>query len=278
MGKLSPSMIDKAAHANLIAYCQSHGIELKREGKEFIIKDNDSIYISINQPWLWYRHSTGEGGKAVDFAMKYLGMPFRDAVFEMLGKLPDVDIEPSSNVAYKPDYHTDQKRVIAYLCKRRRLDYSIVTSLIRENKLRQDTHGNCSFIIRDRSGKEIAAELHGTGDTRFKGQATEQQGYGFEIAVGAVVEWVVYTESAIDLVSLYQLYKGRLNNTLLVSMGGLKAAVVENYRSLYPNAKHCLAVDNDERGNKFAAESYPNFVRKIPVEPFKDWNAQLLGK
>ena len=130
MGKLSQSMIDKAAHANLIAYCQSHGIELKREGKEFVIKANDSIYISAEQPFKWYRHSTGEGGKAVDFAMQYLGMPFRDAVFEMLGKLPDVSIEPSEAIAYTPDTHTDQKRVIAYLCKRRGLDYKLVTSLI----------------------------------------------------------------------------------------------------------------------------------------------------
>ncbi|MBR1383848.1 MAG: DUF3991 domain-containing protein [Ruminococcus sp.] len=278
MGKLTSSMIDKAAHANLIAYCQGHGIELKREGKEFIIKENDSIYISADKPWLWYRHSTGEGGKAVDFAMKYLGMDFRSAVFEMLGKLPDVDIEPTAETAYKPDTATNQKRVIAYLCKRRGLDYKLVTGLIRNGKLRQDTHGNCVFIIRDKSGKAIAAELHGTGDTRFKGQATPQEGYGFEMAVGAAVKWVIYTESAIDLVSLYQMFKDKLSDTLLVSLGGIgKTSVIQNYLAIYPNAKHCLAIDNDEKADEFASR-FPKLSRRRPDPQYKDWNEQLLGQ
>lgn len=278
MGKLTSSMIDKAAHANLVAYCQLHGIELKREGREFVIKENDSIYISAEQPWLWYRHSTGQGGKAVDFAMKYLGMPFREAVFEMLGKLPDVEIESTPEIAYKPDTATNQKRVIAYLCKRRGLDYKLITGLIRNGKLRQDTHGNCVFVIKDKSGKSIAAELHGTGDTRFKGQATPQEGYGFEMSVGSAVKWVIYTESAIDLVSLYQLFKDKLSDSLLVSLGGIgKTSVIENYLASYPNAKHCLAIDNDDRADEFASR-FPNFIRRRPDPQFKDWNEQLLGK
>lgn len=276
MGKLSQSMIDKAAHANLVAYCEGHGIELKREGREFVVKANDSIYISAEKPWLWYRHSTGEGGKAVDFAMQYLGMGFRDAVFEMLGKLPDVSIEPSEAVAYTPDTHTDQKRVIGYLCKRRGLDYKLVTGLIRDGKLRQDTHGNCVFVIKDRAGKLIGSELHGTGDTRFKGQTSPQEGYGFELPCGAAVEWVIYTESAIDLLSLYQLFKSKLSGCLLVSMGGLKPVVVEHYRSLYPDARHALAVDNDDKGREFAAEM--GMQHRKPDEPFKDWNEQLCKK
>ena len=278
MGKLSQSMIDKAAHANLVAYCQGHGIELVREGREFVIRANDSIYISAEQPWLWYRHSTGQGGKAVDFAMKYLGMGFRDAVFEMLGKLPDVVIEPTSETAYKPDTATNQKRVIAYLCKRRGLDYGLVTRLIREGKLRQDTHGNCVFVIRDRSGKPFAAELHGTGDTRYKGQATPQKGYGFEFAVGSKVDWVIYTESAIDLVSLYQMFRDKLSNALLVSLGGIgKTSVIQNYLATYPNAKHCLAIDNDQKADEFASQ-FPNLFRRRPDTGFKDWNEQLLAR
>lgn len=276
MSKLSQSMVDKAAHANLVAYCQSHGIELKREGREFVIKEHDSLYISAEQPWLWYRHSKGAGGKAVDFAMHYLGLNFRDAVFEMLQTLPEVTIEPTSDIAYTPDTATNQKRAIAYLCKRRGLDYKLVTELIRDGKLRQDTNGNCVFSIRDSSGKIVSAELHGTGDTRFKGQATPQDGYGFEMSVGAAVDWVLYTESAIDLLSLYQLYKDKLSNTLLVSMGGLKAVIIESYRSRYPNARHWLAVDDDEKGRQFAAVM--NMQHRKPDKPFKDWNEQLKGK
>ena len=93
--------------------------------------------------------------------------------------------------------------------------------------------------------------------------------------MGAAVEWVIYTESAIDLLSFYQLKKDKLSNALLVSMGGLKAVVVENYKSLYPQAKHCLAVDDDTKGNEFADEYKGKLYRKKPDEPFKDWNELL---
>lgn len=271
-------MIDKASHANLISYCTTHGIKLKRESREFVVEANDSIYISAQEPWKWYRHSTGEGGKAVDFAMLYLGMNFREAVFEMLGKLPDIDIEPASETAYKPDTATNQKRVIAYLCKRRGLDYKLVTELIRSGKLRQDKNGNCVFVVRDKSGKAIAAELHGTGDTRFKGQATPQDGYGFEFPVGTAVKWVVYTESAIDLLSLYQLKKSRLSDTLLVSLGGIgKTSVIQNYLEIYPQAIHCLAIDNDQKAKEFA-EKFPQLKRCPPDKNYKDWNDQLCNR
>lgn len=278
MGKLTESMIDKASHANLIAYCQSHGIELKKIGKEYVVKEHDSIYISSKEPWKWYRHSTDEGGKAIDFAVKFLGMPFRTAVFEMLGRLPEADTDIVPTTSYKPELANNQKRVIAYLCQKRKIEYGLVTKLIREGKLRQDTHGNCMFLIRDRNGRTVSAELHGTGDTRFKGQTSEQEGYGFEFPIGDTVKWVIYTESAIDLISLYQMYKEQLKDVLLVSMGGLKSVIIESYKKTYPEARHCLAVDNDERGNQFAHESYPDLTRKVPRSPFKDWNEQLVNQ
>lgn len=283
MGKLSQSMIDKASHANLVAYCQSHGIALKREKNEYVIKDNDSLYISAEQPYRWYRHSTGEGGKAVDFAMKYLGLPFRDAVFEMLGKLPTVEIEiepteKTSDRAYTPDTATNQKRVIAYLCQRRKLDYKLVTWLIRNGKLRQDTKGNCVFLIKDKTGKTISAELRGTGDNPFKQVPVSTNGFGFEMQIGDTVENLVFTESAIDLLSLYQMRKDELPNTLLVSLAGIgKTSVIDNYLAMYPNAYPLLAIDNDQRADEFAMR-FPEIERERPDEPYKDWNEQLVAQ
>jgi hypothetical protein len=221
--------------------------------------------------------------------MQYLGLPFRDAVFEMLGKLPEIEIEPTSKIAYKPNTATNQKRVIAYLCQRRGLDYKLVTELIRNGKLRQDTNGNCVFNIFDKSGELISAELHGTGETRFKGQASPQDGYGFEFLVGDSVEWCIYMESAIDLLSFYQLFKDQIHNTLLVSLGGIgKTSVIEHYLNSYPHpkVKHCLAIDNDKKADVFAHDvqieheynGRKYIGRKIPDAKYKDWNDQLLDK
>lgn len=266
MARITDGMTYKADRQSLVSYCHAHGIELKREGNEFVMVEHDSVYISAKEPYKWYRHSTGQGGYAIRFLRDVLDIPFREAVFQLLEGLPEVEIQPASVIRYTPDYHTDQKRVIAYLCKTRGIDYDLVTELIRDGKLRQDTRGNCAFI----SANTI--ELHGTGDTRFKGQVNEQNGYGFELTVGERVESVIYAESAIDLLSLYQLYKGSLRDALLVSMGGLKSSVVANYQSLYPDARHCLAVDNDEKGLEFAKEL--NLPHRKP-DIGKDWNEQL---
>lgn len=165
----------------------------------------------------------------------------------------------------------NQKRVIAYLCKKRGIDYDIVKMLLQSGKLNQDEHGNCAFSVLDADGNQISAELHGTGDTRFKGQTAARQGFGFTLSSGEV-KTVAYFESAIDLLSFFKLYRNRVNDYLLVSLGGLSPSVVRNYVKLYPDARHLLFVDHDEAGRKFAVEMHM-CIKYPPVG--KDWNEYL---
>jgi len=200
-------VVYKAKNANLIAYCESKGIALKREGKEFVLLAYDSVYISAKEPHKWYRHSQEQGGLAIDFCMKFLQMTFVQAVKELTSELPNVEIEETKHIEL--NVSTDQKRVIAYLSKKRGLEYKLVTDLIRQGLLRQDTNGNCVFYIYDFSNNKVGAELHGTGDTRFKGQTSEQKGYGFTLSLGEVNQ-IAYFESAIDLLSFHQLYPKKI--------------------------------------------------------------------
>lgn len=272
MARIRQDLIDKASKANLIAFCQSRGIALKKEGKEYILKGNDSLYISIEQPWKWYRHSTGEGGKAIDFCMKFLGMKFSEAVTELTGELPQLEAEELTPTKYTPNCATNQKRVIAYLVKKRMIDYGIVTEAIRNHHLRQDENGNCAFQIFDFSGNLVGAELHGTGDARFKGQTSEQQGFGYWIAFSEQPKTVCYFESAIDLLSFWELNRNKVAECVLVSMGGLKDVVYFNFKEHFPNAKHLLFVDHDERGLQFAK----SILSKNYIPPQgKDWNEFL---
>ena len=276
MARISQELIDKACTANLIAYCQARGIPLKKEGKEYIVKDNDSLYISMLEPWKWYRHSTGEGGKAIDFCMKYLNMSFSQAVTELTGELPALDREQVTPTKYTPNCSTNQKRVIAYLVKKRMLDYGIVTQAIQKYHLRQDTNGNCVFQIFDFAGNLVGAELHGTGDARFKGQASEQQGFGFCISFSEKPKLLFFFESAIDLLSFWEIQRGKLNDAMLISMGGLKSAVFCNYKEHYSEAHCILCVDNDEKGRNFAKEVKCQQI--APDSGVKDWNEHLKKK
>ena len=70
------------------------------------------------------------------------------------------------------------------------------------------------------------------------------------------------------------MFKDKLTDTLLVSLGGIgKTNVIESYIERYPDARHCLAIDNDKRGDEFAAK-FPKLSRRRPDKQ-KDWNDQL---
>ena len=268
MKQFDDDVVCSAKNANLIAYCQSKGIALKREGKEFVLLSHDSVYISANEPHKWYRHSSEQGGLAIDFCVKFLGMTFVQAVRELTGELPNVEIEETKHIEL--DVSTNQKRVIAYLSKKRGLEYKLVTKLIQQGLLRQDKNGNCVFYIYDFMNNKVGAELHGTGDTRFKGLSSEQKGFGFTLSLGQVKQ-VAYFESSIDLLSFHQLYPKK-NDVLLVSMSGLKSVVLQNYMDKFKDAEHILCIDNDEKGRQFALEHELKFVHSA----FKDWNEQLI--
>ena len=251
-GMYSQEVIDQAALADLVNYCEGAGIKLRREGAEYVVVDHPSIYISAVRPYMWYRFSSNEGGKAIDFCVKYLGLDFKSAVDSLLRGAPagytaPARIDPVQRREYQFTAGKDCKRVIGYLCKRRGLSYDLVVDLIRQGKLRQDQRGNCVFPIYDVDGQVIGAELRGCGDQKFHQISSSQDGYGYTVQCGREVKWVVFTEGAVDALSLYQMYKPRLQNVLVVSMGGLKPAVVQRYRELYPSARFCLAVDIDPR-------------------------------
>jgi hypothetical protein len=274
--KIPDEVVKQARQVNLVDFLKSRGVALKRVGNgEYIHPDHDSLAISGNHFNWFSRGMVGDNDSqnAITLVMELYDLTFKEAVAELVGFTPSETYEPEPEYKpYKPDVHTDAKRVIAYLCKTRGLDYQIVARLLREGKLRQDTHGNAAFFRPNGS-----AELHGTGQKRYKGQYQEQEGFGFEFPVGSSFRWVIYTESAIDAISLYQLNRDKLHNSLIVSMSGLKPVVVETYSQKYPAAMHVLAVDNDDKGNEFCENIKNEFpkIRKKQPDGVKDWNEKL---
>lgn len=273
---ISQEMRDKARRVNLIAYCQSKRYEVKRCGCDYHVPELGSVYIKANAPFAWYDFKTEKGGNAIDFAMQIMGLDFKEAVEDLLGPLPEIAEEPKVLHEYNMTFADNQKRVIAFLCKKRGLSYEIVTQMIRDNKLKQDTYGNCVFLIRDESGMVVSAEIRGTTDTKYNRQPVSSNGYGFILYTHVRVDWIIYVESAIDLLSLYELYKCKLQNCLLVSMQGLKTKVVERYHTMYPDARQCVAVDSDKAGKEFAERV--GLPHRLPESPYKDWNDMLRGQ
>lgn len=265
----------QARQTNIKQFLESKGVHLKRVGRgEYRHPDHDSLQIKDGNCFNWFSRNIKDGKNAITLVMELYGWDFQTAVKELTGFTPCVRSSDELTDDYQPyrsEVNTDCKRVIAYLSKTRGLDYKTVVSLIKDGKLRQDQRGNACFIRANGS-----AELHGTGG-HWKGQNGSQDGYGFEYAVRSSVKWVSYCESAIDLLSLYQLNKGKLNDMLLVSMSGLKPEVIRHYLEIYPKAVHIVAVDNDEKGREFwerVSAEFPKLKARLPKN-VKDWNDLL---
>ena len=272
---INQETIRQARQTNLVAYLIAKGEHLNRVGKNFTIEKHDSLYIKDNM-FVWY--SKNQKGNSIDFLMCYYNMTFQKAVEELIGtSLNDVQI-PSYKPSEPPTRADNEKRVLGYLCKKRCLESRIIFSLIKQGKLYQDTNGNCNFVITDWSEKPIGEEIVGTGDTRYKLISTHS-GHGFHINYGNPSD-ILYFESAIDLLSCYQIHQDKFTHHLLVSMGGLNSSIIHELHRLKPNLKHWLCVDNDTAGTNFIAEMKQQIQGLHTFQPpqnYKDWNDYLCG-
>lgn len=249
--------IGTASRVDLAAYLISRGECLKKAGHGFVMANHDSLRFYKNT-FHWY--SRGIKGNSINFLCLYYRMTFPEAVGEL-----------NRYCGFSSIGFQDVNRVIAYLCKKRRLDYQLVNSLIRRGMIYQDEKGNCNFVVTDWNGHTIGAEIVGTGNTRYK-QITFQGSHGFHFTVGEPTD-VLFFESAIDLLSCYQMFRKKFTHHAFISMGGLKPSVVDTVLSFGDNLIPWLCVDNDKGGNDFI--NHFSTLNVFRPKGFKDWNDAL---
>ncbi|MBP1535739.1 MAG: DUF3991 and TOPRIM domain-containing protein, partial [Ruminococcus sp.] len=224
----------------------------------------------------------------------YMGMSFVDAVEALTGEHIDRAYTPSHTYQPKPVQQTARelslaeadncRRVFAYLCKTRGLDYDLVASLVRQGVIAQEEKtGNVLFKYYDDQGNVIGAEKVGTStEHRFKGIGEHSaEGHGFEVVRGTG-EKAFFFESAIDMLSYLQMHDKELENCRLVSLMGLKPSIVLDTMLRHNISPENVVIcsDNDEKGNLFASrlmEQYPDMKRVITPDTYKDWNDMLRG-
>ena len=288
---------ERAAFVNLPQFLMAHGFDLKKVGREYVWKDHDSLHIKDNGPGergAWFRFSEDKGGDNIGFLREYMGMSFVDAVEALTGEHIDRTYTPSRTYEQKPKTVTarelslaeadNARRVFAYLCKIRGLDYDMVSALVRGGSIAQEEKtGNVLFKYYDDQGKVIGAEKVGTStEHKFKGIATgSAAGHGFEVVRGTG-EKAFFFESAIDMLSYLQMHDKELTDCRLVSMMGVKPNIVLDtmLRHNISPENVFLCSDNDTAGNDFAQrlqEQYPDMKRVITPDTYKDWNDMLRG-
>ncbi|MBM3747478.1 MAG: DUF3991 domain-containing protein [Acidobacteria bacterium] len=112
-------------------------------------------------------------------------------------------------------------RVRQYLTRRRRLDSSLLDTLLQAGQLYADGHANAVFVlVAGKAQRPVGAELRGTGRRAWRGMASgsnKDLGY-FWIGTRAARE-IVLCESAIDAISCFQIHPQRI----CISTSGVRA-------------------------------------------------------
>ena len=282
---ISKELIKQARQTDLATFLINKGYKLIRNGTRYRHSEHTSLVFTKNS---YYWNSRAESGNSIDYLVKHLGYSFNQAVYELTKEknIPG----PSSIECFDVDNITLSKnyaRAYAYLNKTRYIDINIITQLKNNNHLFMDEHNNIVFPMFNEVGKIVGAELQGTLTfKKFKGISKgSEYGYGFNIKTTLTPKRAFFFESAIDLISFYQLceysFQANIDDSILVSMAGLKANIIEHTLKAFKiDSKPFICVDNDKAGQAFIQalknENKAFEVEEVPA-PYKDWNEYLIS-
>jgi len=279
----SAEVIKAARRADLPGFLMEKGERLKKDGSRYRHATHDSLIFKGN---MYYWNSRDDKGNSLDYLTRHMGYGFQDAVRTLSARTGYI-AEYTDNATYEAQEKAgNYSRVIAYLTKTRLIDPDIILYCINK-KLLYQTHGknNAAFVMHDEHGQAVGEELQGTlSEKRFKGisQGTKY-GYGFSIVPHSDGKYLLFFESAVDLLSYWTLSKREgksLKGCRLISMAGLKMNIVKHFQSVY-GGEIVLAVDNDDAGHTFIQQCLiAGMEAHIRQPPFKfekgnDWNALL---
>lgn len=286
MSEINDELIQKARNADLADYFQRSGYECELRKNELHVKGYGGLFVNTqtNEWFCFSQQGNNRGGKnPVNCLTDVLGIDFKTAVEQLSGGRLVYEKKQNQDVSFSerkrglvlPEKADNMKRVFAYLCQSRKISPELVSQLAHDGLLYQDTRGNAVFVHKDDNGKIIGAEIQGTSSfQRYKGVAAGTSDSVFAVKIGEPKKCYVF-ESAIDLLSFKQLAnQEKINNSVLVSMAGLKPNSIKKLAESGMKMYSC--VDNDEAGIKFTESNNLTACRKILEDHgVKDYNDLL---
>ncbi|NLR27672.1 PBECR4 domain-containing protein [Streptococcus mutans] len=301
-GKSRRERVEYARSRDILDVANELNMELVRSGRDYRWKEHDSMVISPDKNmWNWFsRHQGGdvislvETMKEVNFnqAIDYLN----DGSFKEYKAVERVQ-EPFSY--YLEPYEQPFEAARSYLKDQRGLSNETIDFFLDKGVLAQanaKVNGSIEPVVVfksfDFSGEIVGATLQGIEENWEK---WPERGYAKNIVrnsdgiIGLHVDIgqpnrLIFAESAIDLMSYYELHKDTLQDVRLISMDGVKEAVVGRHlaqlqsdisgrplrwshdqlaeglqtaidNNFFADGKHAdwitLAVDNDTGGRNF---------------------------
>jgi hypothetical protein len=293
--RISEEDQQKARITNLIDFCEKNSYELKPERNgDYRVYGYAGLIIKDN---FFYRHSTKEGGNALDFCIRILEMSYKDAV-EALLAVDSVVENAECERLWRSQAKQEKKCgfvlpesaantvLYPYLCKVRKIPIKIVKRVLEKGLVYQDGNYNCVFPCYDSMRIAKGAILRGTHeDNVFKGRAAgSDMNYGWVFEPDEYSNTVIVVEAPIDAISLIALYPDRAENNYLLALGGLFFEAIQTYlKENKQIARIVLALDNDEPAKDFMEKVRTELEAIYKIDEFspngcKDWNEMLMQK
>ncbi|MEY8742839.1 DUF3991 domain-containing protein [Bacillales bacterium AN1005] len=296
--------IKKAEAIDIVDYCEQNGIDVKSDNERYYrLVEHDSCVIDRRKN-AFYWNSRGKGGNIINFVQEIEQTNFMGAMNSLLNK--DYEYQNNKNVKYisEPYEYSAENEVDKfdkareYLVKERKIDGAIVDYLHNTGIIKQDKNNNVLFLWKDYENVMGCSEQGTVHSDKFKRgswksiQKNSTANYGFNFLNGEPKN-LKFFESSIDSLSYATLNKGKMKDTWLISMEGLKYNTVLNYvikaKGILGDAPEhvSLCVDNDAGGQAFVEKlsmlqikrkdgSMYDFNHELPNrDSGKDWNEQL---
>ena len=232
--------------------------------------------------------TNGSFKDTIDYLLKYINI--NNESYEVTVTKNIETIKQESNVTIDIEYSLNMRQTYAYLHKSRLIDINIISEFIAKGVIKQDIRNNAVLVHLDFDNKIVGADLQGTNSyKKFKGVVkNSNKSYGFSFKIGENINKIYIFEAGIDMLSYYQIYKGKLNDCILLSIGGSqKINKIATYLKKYNTINTIyIAFDNDEAGNIALQQIRDIYNNKLVIDnrdelikyKVKDYNDLLILK
>lgn len=298
----TPEELYQAKHASIKDFLEGIGEKVLKSGTEYMWEKHDSVKIRGH---VFYRHSTGQKGDAIEFLTEFFDFNFQDAVITLLnGKYMATRNTTALEAAAVPaPYHPKSKKIIlpqpnennnrlyGYLCGYRKIDSSVVSYFIARKLIYEEReHHNIVYVGKDKTKAIRYAALKGTSS--YKPFKLELYGsnkmYCFRHIGSSDVLYLF--EAFVDLLSYITLYHLNIpwHTHNYLALGGLYTDILLRFLKDYPHIKRIvICTDNDfnssdgiNHGQQYAYKIKDYLCNQYNVRidtPYlKDWNEILM--
>ena len=288
---LSKEEIDRAKRTDLAALLTSMGESVKRSGSEHEWSDNGRK-VTL-RGCVWFHQYEMTGGDAIEFAKRFFGKTFPEAVVFLNGGssaqlLRSSPAEKEKKPFALPRKAADMRRLFGYLCGHRGIDRDVLHTFVRRNMVYESAdYHNAVFVGYDKDNIPRHAHKRGScSQSSFKGNV-DNSDPAFSFHWNGSSGQIFLFEAPIDMLSFISIHQFMNMNGNNWQQHSYAAACSVSDTVLFRCMKDIgnidkvyLCLDNDDAGQS-ANRRIANKLREqgvqyeIFVPTMKDWNEDL---